>query len=340
MVVYYYCHSHQTPRGGQKHTYRHVDILTSLAAQACIVHAGGAEFHLDWFENSTPTISWEGFLRAYTSEDFLVIPEDWPGDPDTLPCRTIVFNKNVFYGFSNGERAALYNAEKVIGAFVISEHNREHLSFAFPALPVWHIPVEIDDDLYRYLPLANKDPRIVVSSKNPLMVNVFHTILRSRSQANLNHFALFEWILLEGYTQEEAAELLTNSLVAVSFSRYEGQGRFALEAISCGCLLFASFIGPLGFLSDRESDCQENVIAAIKQLEAIMAAWRDKGLEIWQTRVNEMRRRCEGLFGKEEQGRRLQKTWEHIWTVIKENHHLSNAEMRSRLNCSSLNGER
>ena len=75
MKIFYYCHSHQTPRGGQKHTYRHVDILARCGVDAYVVHAAAEGYRLHWFANQTPVLSWQEFMtRVDSSEDFFVIP--------------------------------------------------------------------------------------------------------------------------------------------------------------------------------------------------------------------------------------------------------------------------
>ncbi len=99
-TIYYYCYDHNLPSGGQKHTYRHVDILNKNGFDAKVLHTA-KNFRLTWFDNTTPVVSYqECVAKMNERRDFLVLPEDLGPRILDFPGRKVIFNKNIFHGFS------------------------------------------------------------------------------------------------------------------------------------------------------------------------------------------------------------------------------------------------
>jgi hypothetical protein len=152
--IFYYCYDHNLPRGGQKDTYQHADILNKHGYQAFVLHMK-KDFRLTWFENETKVVDFECFQRIYNQEqDYIVLPEDLGMDILKAPGKKVIFNKNLYYGFEAfGEKIPPhypYHNEEVVCAFTVSDHNREHLRFAYPHLEVIRVYSGINSDLFSY----------------------------------------------------------------------------------------------------------------------------------------------------------------------------------------------
>ena len=94
--IFYYCYSHNEPLGGQKHTYRHVDILNAHGFEAYALHQK-AGFRLTWFENRTRVIDEHGFHQIYDPErDYLALPEVLGARILDFPGRKVIFDKGLY----------------------------------------------------------------------------------------------------------------------------------------------------------------------------------------------------------------------------------------------------
>jgi hypothetical protein len=279
--IYYYCFSHNRPTGGQKHTYRHVDILSSAGYAAAVVH-DKEDFRLSWFENRTPVVDYAQFRESFDeANDFLVLPEDLCDRVGFFPgTRKIIFNKNVFYGFgcfgSKSVAEYAYTRSDVKAAFVVSEHNFRHLRYAFPSLHIELVHPEVDSQKFRMVPLSEKRRQIVIVVKGTSFpdhsICVYH-ILRARGMSGLNAAMLFDWVFLDGrFSEVQAAQIFRESVAVVFISGSEGLGRVPLEAMSAGCIVVGVRCGPL-----RETLLAENVgnyaelTEVAEQLEYIMS---------------------------------------------------------------------
>ncbi len=313
--IYYFCYDHNLPRGGQRHTYRHVDILNRHGFDAAVFHPVDG-FRLTWFDNDTRVVDVSEYRRQVDAErDFVVLPEDLGTFMSDFPGRQVIFNKNLFYGFRCfGEAvpaAYPYQSPGVVAAFAVSEHNRAHLQYAFPNLVVEREYPDIRPDLYSYVPLAAKRPVISCMRKAPeSLLALFHT-LQARAAAGLNRGRAFEWIFLEDRSEAEAARILRESLLFVFLSVAEGLARMPLEAMACGTLVVAHPNGPLAeILPPAYRFEHSNIVAMAQHVESIMESYPDR-LERWQANVQEGRRAA-AEFSCERQERHLIDSWRRI----------------------------
>ncbi len=314
--VFYFCYSHNVPRGGQKHTYRHVDVLNRSGVNASIFHPGPA-FRLDWFQNSTPVMDEGEFLRTIDPDlDIVVLPEDLGRTILNFPGRKVIFNKNVFTGFQalglDAGQSAPYLSADVLGAMVVSEHNRRHLQLAYPALLVEKVDVEINTELFRFRPLQSKSPLIACSTKVPEMTLSLFQMIAARGQAGLNESQRFSWLFLEGMSEQEVAAVLNEALVCVTFSVAEGLGRVPLEALASGCLLVTCKLGPLGRSLPVGADLEYGDLTdAVHFLETIMASYPER-LGPWDE-LTKRGRQLAGLYSLENQEASICRAWRAIF---------------------------
>lgn len=273
--IFYFAYRHSRPTGGQKHTYKHVDILNQNGFRSAVFHPGGP-FKLDWFPNTTRILTEaEFFSQIDPVNDYVVLPEDLGPQIAQLPGKKIIFNKNIYHGFScyGNEQPATYPylSEDVVAAFCVSKHNCDHLRFAFPRLDVYRMFIEIDPTVFYPPSPFSKKFQVACSTKaHDLIPSLYHTIM-ARASAGLNNAAAFRWIFINNLDQTETAKLLRESLLFISLSTLEGIGRLPLEAMASGCLVATFKTGPL--LESLESYNGYDygmIIPMIKYIEAVM----------------------------------------------------------------------
>jgi len=74
--IVYLCNADDKPVGGIKVIYRHAELLTSLGADACVLHPDNLDFSCTWFDHHAR------LLRSrdlHPESDFIIIPEIWAG---------------------------------------------------------------------------------------------------------------------------------------------------------------------------------------------------------------------------------------------------------------------
>ncbi|MFN3326167.1 MAG: hypothetical protein ACK5AZ_21935 [Bryobacteraceae bacterium] len=241
--IFYYCYSHSKPTGGQKHTYQHVDILNAAGIEAYAFHEE-SNFRLKWFENDTRVVDRPTVERLWREGDWFVLPEDLGVRALEYPGPRIIFNKGLFNGFYafglQTPQRYPYLDEETRGAFVVSEHNGQHLRFAYPDLAIFRVFPSIDPLIFRPRTLKEKKPRIVYLRKSFRSTSVIHHTIVSRAHTNRNNLRNFEWQLLTDLSEREIAAALRDSLLALFFNLEEGLPRFPLEAMACGCLVLTT----------------------------------------------------------------------------------------------------
>jgi Glycosyl transferases group 1 len=290
--VFYFCYAHNRPTGGQKHTYRHVDILNKHGFTAFIFHPID-NFRLTWFENDTRVIGYSEFVRTFDpTRDFVVLPEDLGLKINEFEGQKVIFNKNLFYGFRcypnrAGLRYPYFN--DVVAVFTVSEHNRAQLQFAYPSLHIERVYSEIRPDIFSWRAVTDKKPQIACIGKNPeSLMAVYHT-MQARAAAGFNNGTKFKWIFLGDKSEIETAAILRESLLFIFLSVTEGMPRMPLEAMSCGCLLATYGHGPLKEVVPATYRFEYgDVVGLTVYIEAVMASFPNN-LERWASVLAEGR---------------------------------------------------
>ncbi len=317
--IFYFCYRHNQPRGGQKHTYRHVDILNRNGWEAWVFHPG-EDFRLTWFPNQTRVIGETEFAILFRQGiDILVLPEDLGTDIVNFPGPKIIFNKNVFSGMQAlGQPGATffdpYRASDLLAIFAVSEHNRLLLQFAYPGLSIYTVDVEIDPQTFRSRPLTSKAPMIALSPKTPEFVLPLYHLMRARGEQGLNRARDFEWVVLRDMAEDEVAAVLEQALVFVTFSVAEGAGRLPLEAMASGCLLLTPRLGPLAASLPVDHEWQSgDLLPAAHWLEEVMEAWPEK-LTGWN-RLVDSGRAAAAQYSLANQERSVLEAWRNIFAM-------------------------
>jgi hypothetical protein len=273
--VFYFCHSHNNPRGGQKHTYQHVDILNKNGYRAAAFHPG-PDFRLTWFENRTRVINEAAFLTQLDPHnDYVVLPEDLGRRCVEIPGRRVIFNKNIFTGFSTFDLAAdtpdPYTLPDTVAALTVSQHNLEHLQLTYPQLAIHKVEVGIDFRVFQSRPLASKLPIVACSVKAPEMLLPLYKMISSRAKTVNKHGTLFQWIFLTDHTEDQVAAILRDAVLFISCSVVEGIGRTTLEAMAAGCIVIAFDSGPLQHQVATPWKLEYgNLVPAVHMVEEVM----------------------------------------------------------------------
>jgi hypothetical protein len=274
-LIFYYCHDHNRPTGGEKHSYQHVDVLNRSGHRAYAYHRA-AGHRLTWFDNETAVVDGEAFARLYDPRrDYLVFPEDAGGEALRYPGRRVIFNKNLFRGFRalgvEGHDDP-YRHPATVAIFAVSDHNAEQLRLCYPDQAVHRVFSSIRLDLFNCRGPQDKRPLICSIQKNaPHQLAVYHTF-RQRCAAGRNAGAGWSWTLLGNRTEREVAEILRQSSAFVFTSVDEGLPRLPLEAMASGCLLVAYRDGPLAEIAPSYLRCHYGDVAGLTGwLERIVA---------------------------------------------------------------------
>jgi hypothetical protein len=314
MRVFYHCYDTVQPSGGQKHTYEHVDVLSRNGYDAYVYHQREG-FRLRWFDNDTPVVGHAQFKKLYDeSRDYIVLPEDLGGKILDYPGKKVIFDKNIYYGFrALGWKTPAYPGLQpgVVAILAVSEHNAAHLRFAYPAQRIFRVTFKLDEEIFRFRPLAQKKRRIACSTKNPMFTQTLFHMLQARAAAGLNRLAEYEWVMLDAMTEAELAAALQDSLLLIFLSATEGLGRVPLEGLACGCILAAFASGPLRETLPPIYHVEEgDVLALARRIESVTSGFPDE-LPFTQEQVLEAR----GMalrYSRAAQERSVLSAWEQI----------------------------
>jgi hypothetical protein len=320
--IFYLCGDHQRPTGGQKHTYQHVDVLNRNGFSAYVVH-GAPGFRLTWFDNETPVIDYAACVAMLDSErDFVVVSEDWAGFATELSARKVIFNKNIFNGFTilalSSSPYDPYRDPNVVAVLVVSAHNARQLRYAYPQLDVHQVMPDLHIERFSYVPLVRKCRQIAAIPKTRAVASVFQ-IFRARAAAGLLPGGDCEWVLLRDLHEREVADILARSLVFVFLSAEEGLGRMPLEAALSGCIVITYPNGPLRQLLPPDFCCDyADPVVVVRALESIVDAPPTR-LEQMQAHVDAARDVAR-LYSAHAQAQTVCAAWETILRKARSSH--------------------
>jgi glycosyltransferase involved in cell wall biosynthesis len=236
-TVYYLCPDYDTPSGGVRVAYRHVDALNAMSIPAAVVHFRRG-FRCTWFANTTRVVAC-GDLTLSPS-DVLVVPEWYGPDLSTVPAgpRVVVFNQRSYGTFDHVPVGRpLYRGAAAVLA--VSDDNADYLRYAFPDIPTHVVRNVVDETLFHPGDVTERKVAYMPRRRGVELAEVLH-LLAIRG-------ALAGWELapIAGRSERETADLLRRSAVFLSFSEREGFGMPPAEAMAAGCYV-VGFTGLAG----------------------------------------------------------------------------------------------
>lgn len=289
--IFYFCYDHQHPTGGQKRTYRHVDILNQRCGlEAYVLHMRD-QFRLTWFPNATRVVGLRQAMTLYNpQDDYVVLPEDLGRKIAWFPGKKIIFNKGIYRGFHElglcRPEQSPYLDQQVLCAFAISEHNRSYLQFAYPHLPVFKVETGIDSRIFSYRPLAEKTPAIACCPKGLGELLTIHHAITARGATGLNRAGTYRWVVLNEKSESEVAGNLADAMVFIFLGFEEGFARMPLEAMMCGCLTVGHQVGALKELPPFACDVPlGDPMAAVVRIERLLTELPERAAH-WQAHAD------------------------------------------------------
>lgn len=252
-TVYYLCPDYDTPSGGVRVVYRHVDTLNAMSIPAAVVHLGRG-FRCTWFANTTRVVAKADVTLS--ASDVLVLPEWYGPSLSTVPAgpRVVIFNQRAYATFDQvpaGRR--IYDGAAALLA--VSEDNADYLRYAFPSIPTHVVRNVVDPSLFRPRDAPHDAPGEGPGEGpggGPERRIAYMPRRRGGELAEVLHLlalrdALRGWELtpIHGMSERDTAELLRRSAVFLSFSEREGFGMPPAEAMAAGCYV-VGFTGLAG----------------------------------------------------------------------------------------------
>lgn len=266
-----------TPAGGVKVIYRHSELLNTLGIESAVWHPSDSSFKCAWFENSIKTIKTED-LSPQT--DFIIIPEIWASSYvamlKNLNFRVAIFVQNCYYTHVNlnlenlqATEEAYRDADLILS---ISHDTTEYLVniFKIPAEKILLQRYSIDADLFQ---------PCVKSKKITYMPRKMgqHS---ARVISALGNLLPQDWQIcaLDGMNEREIARHLSESIIFLAFSEFEGLPVPPVEAALSGNIVIGyhgqggmEYWNEPNFIAVEQGNIQkfiQEVMFKIKQVES------------------------------------------------------------------------
>ena len=316
--IFYFCYDHQRPSGGQKQMYRHIDILNRDGYQAFALHVQKG-FRLTWFDNETRVICFDDMKKIYDPlKDLIVLPEDLGEKILSFPGKKIIFNQGAYLGFYcmglQSPKTYPYLHSDIRAVIVVSDHNRDYLSFAYPDAKIYRVYNGFESKKYPYRPIDTK--RNIISclpSNNPVDMSQVYHILMSRAHQGINRLRDYKWIFIENMPEQAVARTLGDSLVFIFLSTEEGFGGMPLEAMLSGSLVVAYMGGPLTeYLNSDNSfpSPKGDIMDVVKNIEKVVALFDDENNALSQ--VSQKAMETASRYSMEREKESVLETWKVI----------------------------
>lgn len=309
--------------GGSIVTYQTVDVLTGSGYRAAVLHwqnrfsrwaTLGKTPRCHWFENHTPVIGANEFLRQYNADrDIVVIGEDVRSVAYRFPGRVVIFCQNAYNDISvNKDTPKLKDpciSGKVSHVITVSDHNANFLRGCYPTARVHKVINSVDANYYAYVPPARKKRLLAISHKARMETECVLSILRLRSTDELP----FDVCFIDNMSRAEVHDVLQDAACLLFLSSTEGLGLLCLEAMASGAVVVAYRSGAiLDYMSDSNA------------LLCTPHDWAEVAIQVEQLMANPRRfddisrdaRTAAEAFSPERQKQSILCCWEEILTEL------------------------
>ncbi len=263
-----FCRDINTPSGGRKMLYWLVDFLNSQNIEAYIVHQR-LNFKSTWFQHNTPIVylfnyglshdrslkkiiksgiyaihSWlKGIkcIQLNSETDILYFPETFINQLDSsvyLSFSKWLINQNAYFLLKQNitaiQKLQLSN-DKITGILNFSKLNADYSIYLFGnKLKEIQISAFVDDIFVSEsnIPSEKKKQIAVMPRRGNIQLQGIKKMLLLTGVIEAK-----QWVEIENYSQEEVKQILTESLVFLTFSEFEGLGLPVAEAMCLGCIV-------------------------------------------------------------------------------------------------------
>lgn len=236
-TIYFLTPDHRPPAGGIRVIYRHVDILNRYGMPASVLHRRPG-FRCTWFENETRVTDVQAV--SIRPGDLLVVPEVEIGVLRNLPqgVAHVIFNQNshLTWPLAADEVTRHYSPGPDLAAILcVSDHNAGMLLSAFPSSPIRRIHLGIDATVF--FPGEHERPRRIAYMPRRGGEDARQVLAMLQASGSLEGW---EIVPLDGLTHEAVADELRRTRIFLAFTRQEGFGLPAAEAMACGCYVIGN----------------------------------------------------------------------------------------------------
>jgi len=245
--IIYFCNADPTPQGGIKIIYRHAELLTSLGANAFVIHPQDLNFSIDWFRHNTQILREN---RLNPKEDFIIIPEIWAGRiwAGMLSDLTAKGLAPRFGIFVQGGYLTHPPAPESVGVFnraysaadlvlTISEDTAKMVKINYPAIDVAKIirvQWSIHDRFFAGGRQAQDRQKRTITYMPRKMKEHSLRVIHALRQSLPSWWSIHE---IHNVSEETVATLLSGSDIFLSFSELEGLPLPPMEAALAGNLV-------------------------------------------------------------------------------------------------------
>ncbi|WP_134742396.1 glycosyltransferase [Nocardioides sp. 503] len=269
-TIYYLVPDVDTPHGGVRVAYRHVDLLNALGLRAAVLHTAPG-FRATWFAHTTRVVDSQG-LR-FGADDLLVVPEVYGPSMRHLDpgIRVLVFNQGAYLTFdaldldTTAPGSPYRDLGRLEGIMTVSRDSAELLAMSFPDVPVDVARPVVDGRLFHPGPVPDRRAFAYAPSRRPQERNQVLHMLRALGVG-------WQPVPLTGMSEGQVAETLRRVPLFVSFSDRDGFGLPPAEAMACGAYVVGypggggeEFFDP-GYCSPVRSTAQ-----LVRELQRVMA---------------------------------------------------------------------
>jgi len=264
-----FCRDINTPSGGRKMLYWLVDFLNSQGQNAYLIHQN-PKFTSSWFEHKTRIACLfnyglsHGFkdqmkqvlfnvrcfikgvkpLTLNPESDILYFPETFLNQLDStvyLSFNKWIVNQNAFFllkqNFNVLQKLQLSNDNKT-GILNFSKLNAEYSIHIFGnKLKQIQISAFVDDIFISEskIPKEKKKQIVVMPRRGNIQLQGIKKMLQLSGVIEAN-----QWVEIENNSQEEVKQILSEALIFLTFSEFEGLGLPVAEAMCMECLVIGS----------------------------------------------------------------------------------------------------
>jgi glycosyltransferase involved in cell wall biosynthesis len=277
MRIIYGAPNSDKPAGGVKVIYRHSEIIKKLGFDSAVWHPGDDQFQCTWFDNCVSIVSTK---HLSIENDFIILPEIWASiyvsKFKSMGFRVGIYVQNCYYTHinldNNNENAILDAYREADLVLSISNDTSSYLRtiFKIPESKIIQQRYSINLDLFKP---GNKSKIITYMPRKMGQ----HS---ARVVAALNLVLNNDWEIraLDGMSERDIANNLSESMIFLAFSEFEGLPVPPVEAALSGNIVIGyhgqggrEYWAKPNFLEVEQGDIQEfvrKVIEVIHKFES------------------------------------------------------------------------
>jgi len=280
--IIYLCPADNTPTGGVKVIYRHAELLTSLGADACVLHLYEPDFTCDWFEHNTK-IARNNLMDV--NADFVIIPEIWAATfgPQCIAMgiRFGIFVQNGYHTHQVLTEqtydlfSSVYKAAQLV--LTISDDSARMVMLNYPQIdPARIVPMQwsINDRFMADHRSTTAQGRMISFMPRKMATHATRVVYA------LKHYLPPSWgmVAIDNVSESTVATILSSSHIFLSFSEFEGCPLPPLEAALAGNLVIGytgqganEYWDSPNFIEVHQGDIRAFVTETIRAMKLIDA---------------------------------------------------------------------